>query len=124
EKASQSVNESILSGQQEQDGQYEAYLYASKAMNHRINDEITTSQQNMPHARQYTLKSQSQEIKGYVAYAEGWLQVRNSNEAEAVRSFLRAIDLYDSSPNSPTLFARKSSVYKELTSIYANWDDY
>lgn len=124
EKASQILNENILRAQQEKDGQYAAYLYAIKAMNNRINDEITASQQNMAHARQYTLKSQSQEIKGYVAYAEGWLQVRNSNEAEAVRSFLRAIDLYDSSPNSPTLFARKSSVYKELTSIYANWDDY
>lgn len=106
------------------DGKYAAYLYTILAINNRILENTSISGDNIGKAKLYAKKTTELETKGYVKYGEGWLATRNNKEAEAVRNFLQALQYFDSAPPSPTLDTRKSSVYKELTSIYANWNEY
>lgn len=106
------------------DGRYAAYLYTILAINNRILENTSVSTDNIGKAKLYAKKTTELETKGYVKYGEGWLAARNNKEAEAVRNFLQALQYFDSAPPSSTLDTRKSSVYKELTSIYANWNEY
>ncbi|UIR57504.1 histidine kinase [Sphingobacterium sp. SRCM116780] len=124
EKASQLLKENIQLAMHRKDGKYAAYLYAIQAMNNRILENIAASEISITKAKEYADKSNDLEIKGYVHYCEGWLRVRNNKEGDAVRSFLAAITYLDKAPPSPTLMGRKSFTYKELTSIYANWNEY
>ncbi|WP_164112411.1 MULTISPECIES: sensor histidine kinase [Sphingobacterium] len=124
DKAIALIEENVALASKLSDGKYTAYLYTVLAMNNRILDNATTSIDNITKAKLYAKKTKEIEIKGYVKYGEGWLAARNNKEAEAVRSFLQALQYFDSSPPSPTLELRKASVYKELTSIYANWNEY
>lgn len=123
-QAAEILKENIQIAVRYEDGQYAANLYAIDAMNNRIAERLKESQNSLSKAKEFAHKSKDQEIKGYVYYCEGWLYVRNNKEGEAVRSFLRAINYFDQSHPSPTLSSRKSSTYKELTSIYANWNEY
>ncbi|WP_268229723.1 sensor histidine kinase [Sphingobacterium sp. UT-1RO-CII-1] len=118
------LDENIKKAVQLKDGGYAAYLYAIEAMSNRINEETEASKSSLRKAKDFAERSKNQEIKGYVSYCEGWLLVRDNKEGEAVRSFLNAINHFDAAPASPTLNSRKSSTYKELTSIYANWNEY
>ena len=103
---------------------YTAYLYAIQAMNNRIAELYAESQSSLENAKAFALKTPHQEIKGYVSYCEGWLQVRDNKEGEAVRSFHKAIHYFEHATPSSTLNSRKSSTYKELTAIYANWNEF
>ena len=123
-KANKILKENIQMAIVLKDGSYAAYLYAIQAMNDRIAEQLTESKINLEKAKEFAAKSKNQEIKGYVSYCEGWLQVRDNKEGEAVRSFLRAISYYDIAPPSLSLNSRKSTTYKELTSIYSNWNEY
>ena len=124
EKAFKILNQNIQLAEQKSDGKYAAYLYAVSAMNHRLENNLNESKQSLQKAKQYSNQTTDQETKGYVSYCEGWLNVRNNEESKAVKNFIDAAKYYEKSPNSATILGRLSSVYKELTSIYANWDDY
>lgn len=123
-KAGQILKDNIQIASRLPDGKYAANLYAIEAMNYRISERIKESKSSFDKAKEFASKSKDVEIKGYISYCEGWLYTRNNKEGEAVRSFLRAIRYFDQAPPSRTLNSRKSTTYKELTSIYANWNEH
>lgn len=123
EKANQILAESLKIALQQKDSKYAANLYAIDAMNKRIVERLKESEISLAKANQHAKNSNDLEIKGYIKYCEGWLHARDNKEGEAVRSFLDALNYYNQSPKSKTLNIRKSSTYKELTSIYANWNE-
>ncbi|MDH5826730.1 sensor histidine kinase [Sphingobacterium faecium] len=124
EKAAQILDENLQVALLLKDGKYAANLYAISAMNNRIAERLKDSDTSLEKAKAYADNSKDIEIKGYINYCEGWLHVRNNKEGEAVRSFLRAITYFYKAPPSPTLNGRKSTTYKELTSVYANWNEH
>ena len=124
EKAFRVLNQNIHLAEKNRDAKNAAYLYAILAMNYRIEENQSASKFALEKAKLYSKQTSSNEIKGYVKYCEGWLNVRDHQEAKAVQNFLDASNFYEKANASPTLLARTSSVYKELTSIYSNWDEY
>lgn len=116
-------NESLSLALQQSDKQFAANLYAIDALNKRITEQDDESALSLKKAKHLASSSTSFEIKGYLKYCEGWLHARDNKEGEAVKSFLDALIYYDQAPPSPTLNIRKSSSYKELTTIYANWNE-
>lgn len=124
EKAILLLEDNIRLASKLSEGKYAAYLYTVLAINNRILENTNISTDNIEKAKLFATKTTDLESKGYVKYGEGWLAARNNKEAEAVRNFLQASQYFDKATPSPTLDARKSSVYKELTSIYANWNEY
>lgn len=124
EKAGQILKDNIQIASRLRDGKFAANLYAIAAMNHRIGERLKESKSSFEKAKEFAARSKDTEIKGYISYCEGWLYTRNNKEGEAVRSFLRAIRYFDQSPPSRTLNSRRSTTYKELTSIYANWNEH
>lgn len=124
DKASDILEENLQIAIRQPDGKYAANLYAIAAMNNRLSDRKDESSLNLRKAIQYAQKSKDIEIKGYVSYCEGWILTRDNQEGEAIRSFIQAVNHFEKAPPSPTLNTRKSSVYKEMTSIYANWKEY
>ncbi len=123
-KASEILQDNLQIAVRQGDGKYAANLYAIAAMNDRLSDRLVESNNHLKNAKRYASKSKDIEIKGYVYYCEGWILTRDNREGEAVRSFINALTYLDKAPPSATLNTRKSSIYKELTSIYANWKEY
>lgn len=101
-----------------------AYLYAILAMNARLNEQTKEANEAIAKALDYAQNLDHFEIKAYVSYCQGWIYARDDQEAKAVQSLLTAISWFDKAPPSPTKLSRLSAAYKELTSIYASWDDY
>lgn len=124
DKAIAILNENIAYAKKEPDGKYAAYLYIIAAINYRLMDNVKAYENASRLAQFYEAKTKDQETKGYVAYGIGWIRARNNKEAEAVRYFLKALSLYEKAPNSESLNNRKASVYRELNSIYADWNEY
>lgn len=124
DEAERVLKENIALATRLNDRTHAAYLYSIQAMNARINEDLPLSKNSIEQAKAHAAQSANQEIKGFVNYCEGWLLVRDSKEGEAVRSLLRAISHFDKAAPSATLNGRKSTVYKELTSIYANWNEH
>lgn len=124
EKAFNILNQNIQLAEQKSDGKYAAYLYSISAMNNRLENNLNASNHSLEKAKKYSNQTTDQEIKGYVSYCEGWLNVRNNEESKAVKNFIEAAKHYEKAPKSATILGRLSATYKELTSIYANWDDY
>jgi two-component system, NarL family, sensor kinase len=124
EKAFKILYQNIKIAEQKSDTKYAAYLYAITAMNYRLEEDVKASRESIQKAIYYSSKTNDNTTKGYVKYAEGWLELRNNGEAMAVKNYLAALKYYDKSPVTPTLLSRLSSIYNELTSIYANWEDY
>jgi len=118
------LKKNIESANRLKDGKYSAYLYAILAMNSRLLDQVSDSEKYIQLAKNYSLRTNDFEIKGYVAYCEGWLWVRNAKENEGIKSFLQALTYLEKAPSSETLYARQSTVLKEISSIYANWKAY
>ncbi|WP_313516582.1 sensor histidine kinase [Sphingobacterium sp.] len=106
------------------DSRYSAYLYTILAINQLIMEETTNSRQSILKAKSLVDRSKDIETKGYVYYGYGWILARQQQEAEAVKQFMIALSYYDQAKQSNTLFNRKANVYKELTSIYANWNEF
>ena len=123
-KANAILKENIRLAEQHIDGQYAAYLHSIQAINLQIDNQISASLASLNQAKKYILRTNNFEIKGYTAYCEGWLNVRNGKESLAVNNFLQAITFYEKSAPSNTLIARQSAAYKELTNIYANLEEY
>lgn len=124
QEATQLLKENILIAEKQGDKTNAAYLYAILAMNAQLNDKTTEASRTIKKALDYTQQIEANEIKAYVNYCQGWIYVRNNQEAKAVQSLLTAISFYEKAPSSPTKLSRLSAAYKELTSIYASWDDY
>lgn len=124
EKSLKILESEIKQASNLKDGRYAAYLYTILAINNRILEYGTLSQSNINSAKIYVNKTNHAETKGYVKYGEGWLAARNNKEVDAVAFFLQALSYLEQAPVSSSLATRKSSIYKELTSIYANWNEY
>jgi len=124
QEANQLLKENILIAEKQEDKTNAAYLCAILAMNAQLNGNTTTANKTIKKALDYALNSNKDEIKAYVNYCQGWIYVRNNQEAKAVQSLLAAVSFYEKAPTSPTKQSRLSATYKELTSIYASWDDY
>lgn len=106
------------------DPKYAAYLNTVLAINQLIDEKETNSKQTILKAKSLADRSKDMEIKGYVYYGFGWILSRQQQEVEAVKQFLIALSYLDQAKNSNTLKNRKASIFKELTSIYANWNDF
>ncbi|WP_156307253.1 ATP-binding protein [Sphingobacterium endophyticum] len=106
------------------DPKYAAYLNTVLAINQLIDEKETYSKQTILKAKGLADRSKDMEIKGYVYYGYGWILSRQQQEVDAVKQFLIALSYLDQAKNSKTLNNRKASVYKELTSIYANWNEF
>ncbi|MDQ0064169.1 ATP-binding protein [Chryseobacterium lathyri] len=124
DKAFAVLNENIAYAKKVTDGKYAAYLYIIAAINYRLLDHVKAYENACRFAQFYEAKTKDPETKGYVAYGLGWIHERNNKEAEAVRYFLKALSFYEKAPYSESLNNRKASVYRELNSIYADWNDF
>ena len=124
DKAHKILNQNIQLAEKKSDGKYAAYLYSILAITYRIEDQLIDSKKSLEKAISASKRSSNLEIKGYVNYCEGWLNYRNQEESKAVKNFIQAIKFYEAAPKSSTILQRLSAVYKELTSIYANWNEY
>ncbi|UVD79335.1 histidine kinase [Myroides albus] len=93
-------------------------LYCIQAMNLRIMENTIGAEKSLDLAKQYSIKANDAETKGYLAYSEGWLSSRNGYHEKAVEYIITAIKHYESAPNSNTLNKRKSVANSELSVIY------
>lgn len=123
-KAFAILADNIVDAKKMTDGKYAAYLYIITAINYHLNNNLKASDNAAKSALIYEAKTKDLETKGYVAYGLGWICSRNNKEAEAVRYFLQALSFYEKAKHSESLNLRKTSVYRELSAIYANWNDY
>jgi len=124
QEANQILKANILLAEKKADQTNAAYLYAILAMNYKLNEQNKKADDAITKAKEYTQQSDNLEIKAYVNYCRGWLYVRDEQEAKAVQALLTAVSLYEQAPKSDTRLSRLSATYKELTSIYASWDEY
>lgn len=124
EKSLEILLENLQYATRFKDMKYAAYLSSILAMNYRIMDDITNSEKYIDRAVKYALGTNDMEMKGYVSYCQGWLYARNGNENDAVRTFQEGLNWFAKAPDSESLIVRKSSILKELASIYANWKEY
>lgn len=123
-RAYQILETNIRIAAKQTDGKYATILYAVQAMNYRLDNKDTESSRSLEMARVYSLKTGNNEAKGYFQYAKGWILARNNKTTDAVSAFLKAIDYYEKSPTTSTLYARFGNVAKELSTIYSNLNEY
>ncbi|AQX06022.1 hypothetical protein ATB99_15835 [Elizabethkingia meningoseptica] len=120
----QILEKSIPVAAKQADGKYATILYAVQAMNYRLDNKEAESLKSLEMARLYSLRTGSNEAKGYLQYAKGWILVRNNKTTEAVAAYLKAIEYYENSPTTSTLYGRFGNAAKELSAIYANLNEY
>lgn len=124
ENALELLKQNIALSKEKGNSKYTAYLYCILAMNYRIEENIDAANESIQQAQKYADRTDDLEIKGYVNYCIGWLNTRNNKEAQAVQNFINAVKLLEQAPSSSSKLSRLSATYKELTSIYANWNDF
>ncbi len=120
----QILNANIPIAVRQKDGKYATILYAVQAMNYRLDNKESESSKSLDLAKIYSLKTDNNESKGYFEYAKGWILIRNNRTTEAVAAYLKAIDYYESSPTTSTLYGRFATTVKELSAIYSNLNEY
>ncbi|MEF9478392.1 histidine kinase [Chryseobacterium sp. 1B4] len=123
-KSYQVLETNISIARKQPDGKYATILYAVQAMNYRLDNKTAESLKSLDMARVYSLKTGSTETKGYYYYAKGWILERNNKTTDAVAAYLKAIDYFENSPTTSTLYARFGNAAKELSAIYANLNEY
>lgn len=123
-KSYQVLEANIPIATKQADGKYATILYAVQAMNYRLDNKESESSKSLEKAKIYSLKTNSNEAKGYFEYAKGWILVRNNKTTDAVAAYLKAIDYYENSPTTSTLYGRFGNVAKELSTIYSNLNEY
>ncbi|MDR4954205.1 histidine kinase [Chryseobacterium sp. ES2] len=106
------------------DGKYATILYAVQAMNYRLDNKTAESSKSLDMAKAYSLKTNNNEAKGYFNYAKGWILIRNNKTTDAVTAYLKAIEYYENSPTTSTLYGRFGNTAKELSTIYSNLNEY
>ncbi|MFP3833777.1 ATP-binding protein [Chryseobacterium sp. SIMBA_028] len=123
-KSYQILQTNISIATKQSDGKYATILYAVQAMNYRLDNKETESLKSLETAKKYSLKTNNNEAKGYFQYAKGWILTRNNKTEDAVAAYLKAIDYYENSPTTSTLYGRFGNVAKELSAIYSNLNEY
>ncbi|MCE3074424.1 tetratricopeptide repeat-containing sensor histidine kinase [Chryseobacterium gwangjuense] len=123
-KSYQILETNIASARKQTDGKYAVILYAVQAMNYRLDNKETEALKSLETAKMYSLKTNSNEAKGYFHYAKGWILIRNNKTTEAVTAYLKAIEYYENSPTTSTLYGRFGNAAKELSTIYSNLNEY
>lgn len=123
-KSYQILETNISIARKQSDGKYATILYAVQAMNYRLDNKAAESTKSLDMARIYSLKTSSTETKGYYYYAKGWILERNNKTTDAVAAYLKAIEYFENSPTTSTLYARFGNAAKELSAIYANLNEY
>ncbi|CAM3601760.1 ATP-binding protein [Elizabethkingia occulta] len=106
------------------EGKYATILYAVQAMNYRLDNKEAESSKSLEMGKAYSLKTNSNEAKGYLEYARGWILTRNNKITDAVAAYLKAINYYENSPTTSTLYGRYGNTAKELSAIYADLNEY
>ncbi|OBS12288.1 two-component sensor histidine kinase [Elizabethkingia miricola] len=106
------------------DGKYATILYAVQAMNYRLDNKEAESSKSLEMGKVYSLKTNSNEAKGYLEYARGWILTRNNKITDAVAAYLKAINYYENSPTTSTLYGRYGNTAKELSAIYSDLNEY
>ncbi|PUB34637.1 histidine kinase/DNA gyrase B/HSP90-like ATPase [Elizabethkingia sp. YR214] len=106
------------------DGKYATILYAVQAMNYRLDNKEAESSKSLEMGKVYSLKTNSNEAKGYLEYARGWILTRNNKITDAVAAYLKAINYYENSLTTSTLYGRYGNTAKELSAIYADLNEY
>lgn len=124
QKSYQILEINIPIATKQNDGKYAAILYAVQAINYRLDNKSIEASKSLSLAKKYSLKTNDNESKGYLNYAEGWISIRNNKTTQAVAAFLKAIDYYENSPTTSTLYSRFANVVKELAAIYSNMSEY
>lgn len=102
------------------DGKYAAYLYAIRAIQHRILDDKAAAVKDVDSAGYFAKHTADKRMKGYVSYSKGWIQSRDEQTTHAVKSFIEALNFLDAAGTNDY----KGTIYKELYSIYADWHEY
>ncbi|GEN65944.1 tetratricopeptide repeat-containing sensor histidine kinase [Chryseobacterium rhizosphaerae] len=123
-KSYQVLETSISIARKQADGKYATILYAVQAMNYRLDNKGTEALKSLDMANVYSLKTNSNEAKGYFQYAKGWILIRNNKTTDAVAAYLKAIQYYENSPTTSTLYGRFGNTAKELSTIYSNLNEY
>ena len=123
-EAMQLIDKNIEIAKKNKDGQYAAYLNSIAAFNSRLLGKDEKALQYLAQAKKYLPTTKDIATLGYVAYCEGWLQVRNGQETQAVQNFHKAIQYFDKVPETELTISRKTKIYNELSSIYADWKMY
>ncbi|AZA83545.1 two-component sensor histidine kinase [Chryseobacterium lactis] len=123
-KSYQILETNISIATKQNDGRYATILYAVQAMNYRLDNKQAESFKSLEMAKQYSVKTNSNEAKGYFEYARGWILTRNNKTTDAVATYLKAINYYENSPTTSTLYGRFGNVAKELSTIYSNLNEY
>ena len=120
----QILETNISMARKQADGKYATILYAVQAMNYRLDNKGSESSKSLEMAKTYSLQTTSNEAKGYLQYAKGWILIRNNKTTDAVAAYLKAIEYYENSPTTSTLYGRFGNVAKELSTIYSNLNEY
>lgn len=120
EKAKQIQNQYVTTALSKGDYSSVSILYCIEAMSLRLKEGTVGVEKSLDLAKQYSLKANDNETKGYVSYCEGWLNSRNGKQDKAVQHIITALKYYDLASNSPTLNKRKSIANNELSVIYNN----
>ncbi|WP_312823379.1 ATP-binding protein [Epilithonimonas sp.] len=123
-KSYQLLDANIPIATQQNDGKYAVVLFAIQAINYRLDNKNIESSKSLSLAKKYSLKTNDYEAKGYLKYAEGWIFIRDNKTTEAVSAFLKAIEYYEKSTVSASLYARFATAVKELSTIYGNLKAY
>lgn len=123
-KSYQILESNITIARKQTDGKYATILYAVQAMNYRLDNKGNEALKSLDMAKMYSLKTNSNEAKGYFQYAKGWILIRDNKTTDAVSAYLKAIDYYENSTTTSTLYGRFATVVKELSTIYSNLNEY
>lgn len=123
EQADSLLNEALLLAGTLEDKQYLARTLAIQAMQLRILGETEMSEEAIQSALNVLKNTSNPSVKGYVWYAKGWLEVRNDQPTDAVKSYIEALKFYDLS-SDPSDEAVRSSIYSGLYGIYGEWRDH
>ncbi|WP_418887954.1 sensor histidine kinase [Myroides oncorhynchi] len=118
DKAEQVFTQNLNTALKKADYNSVSILYCIEAVNRRIRENNSGALKSLELAKQYSLKLNDTETKGYVAYCEGWLYSRDGKQDKAVHSIISAIKLYEVASSSPTLNKRKAFANSELGIIY------
>lgn len=101
------------------DAQYKAYLYAILSRQYNDDHKFLPARESLDSALYYDKRTKNNEIRGYVQYTKGWINIRNNKPGEAIASFLEGLRLMEREKG----YACKSAIYKEISDIYGQWAD-
>jgi two-component system NarL family sensor kinase len=78
----QILETNISMARKQADGKYATILYAVQAMNYRLDNKGSESSKSLEMAKTYSLQTTSNEAKGYLEYAKGWILTRDNKTTD------------------------------------------